>query len=55
MGLVLGYRFNKAFRMEAGYLNQILQLGREVTGRNVFQNNNGLIINTVLNFDLSKK
>ena len=55
LGLVLGYRFNKAFRMEAGYLNQILQLGREVTGRNVFQNNNGLIINTVLNFDLSKK
>ena len=55
LGLVFGYRFNKTFRMEAGYLNQILQLGREVTGRNVFQNNDGIIVNTVFNFDLSKK
>ncbi len=55
LGLVFGYRFNKSFRMEAGYLNQILQLGREVSGRNVFQNNNGVIVNTVFNFDLSKK
>lgn len=55
LGLVFGYRFNKDLRMEAGYLNQILQLGREVTGRNVFQNNNGVIVNTIFNFDLSKK
>lgn len=55
LGLVFGYRFNKTFRMEAGYLNQILQLGREVSGRNVFQNNNGIIVNTVFNFDISKK
>lgn len=55
LGLVFGYRFNNTFRMEAGYLNQILQLGREVTGRNVFQNNNGVIVNTAFNFDLSKK
>ncbi|MFC6878056.1 DUF2490 domain-containing protein [Flavobacterium myungsuense] len=55
LGLVFGYRFNKTFRIEAGYLNQILQLGREESGRNVFQNNNGIIVNTVFNFDLSKK
>jgi hypothetical protein len=55
LGLVFGYRFNKSFRMEGGYLNQILQLGREVSGRNVFQNNNGIIVNTVFNFDISKK
>jgi hypothetical protein len=55
LGLVFGYRFNKSFRMEAGYLNQILQLPREESGRNVFQNNNGVIVNTVFNFDLSKK
>lgn len=55
LGLVFGYRFNKTFRMEAGYLNQILQLGREESGRNVFQNNNGFIVNTVFNFDISKK
>lgn len=45
-GLVLGYRVNKNLRLEAGYLNQILQLGRLVEGKNVFQYNSGLIINT---------
>ncbi|MEY4541719.1 MAG: hypothetical protein RLZZ306_3476 [Bacteroidota bacterium] len=50
LGVLLGYRFNKNFRLEAGYLNQILQLGREVEGRNVFQYNNGLIVNSVFNF-----
>ena len=54
-GLLLGYKFNAGFRIEGGYLNQIVQLGREVDGRNVFQNNNGFIINTLLNFDLTKK
>lgn len=55
LGIVLGYKFTNAFRIEAGYLNQIVQLGREVDNRNVFQNNNGLIVNTLFNFDLSKK
>lgn len=55
IGLLLGYQFNKSLRIEAGYLNQILQLGREVEGRNVFQYNNGIIINTNFTFDLSKK
>ncbi|WP_298392787.1 DUF2490 domain-containing protein [Flavobacterium sp.] len=54
-GLVLGYRFNSSLRIEAGYLNQTLQLGREVNNRNVFQYNNGLIINTNFNFDLTSK
>lgn len=55
IGLVLGYRFNNTLRIEAGYLNQTLQLGREVNNQNVFQSNNGFIINTNFNFDLSKK
>ncbi len=55
LGILLGYRFNSLLRIEAGYLNQRLQLGREVNNRNVFQNNNGFIINTIFNFDLSKK
>lgn len=50
LGMVLGYRFNSQVRIEAGYLNQILQLGREVNNRNVFQHNNGLIINVNFNF-----
>lgn len=54
LGILLGYRFNKNFRLEAGYLNQTLQLGREVGNRNVFQRNNGVIFNAVFNFDCSK-
>jgi hypothetical protein len=55
LGLLLGYRFNTNFRIEAGYLNQTLQLGREINQRNVFQSNNGFIINTFLNLDFTKK
>lgn len=53
LSVLLGYRFSKTLRAEAGYLQQIVQLGREVEGRNVFQHNRGLILNTYLNFDLS--
>ena len=55
IGILLGYRLNKNMRIEAGYLNQTLQFGRQINGQNVFQNNNGIIINTNFNFDLSKK
>lgn len=50
LGVLLGQRFNKHFRLEAGCLNQIVQLRREVNGSNIFQCNNGLIINTIFNF-----
>lgn len=55
LGILLGYKFNNNVRIEGGYLNQILQLGRQVGGRNVFQYNNGLIINANFNFSLLKK
>ncbi len=55
IGVLLGFNFSSLFRLEAGYLNQIVQLGRAVEGRNVFQYNNGLIVNSIFNFDLSKK
>jgi hypothetical protein len=55
IGILIGYRFNKNVRIEGGYLNQTLQLGRLVNGKNVFQNNNGIIINTNFNIDLTKK
>ena len=55
LGLLLGYRFNKTWRVEGGFLQQIVQLGREIDNRNVFQYNNGLIVNTYLNLDWSKK
>lgn len=54
LGLLLGYRFSPTFRLEGGFLQQILQLGREIGGRNVFQYNNGLIVNTVIDLNLSK-
>jgi hypothetical protein len=54
-GLLVGYQFSNAIRIEAGYLNQTLQIGREINNRNIFQNNNGLIINTNFNFDFASK
>ena len=50
LGLLLGYRFSPKIRVEGGFLSQIVQLGREVDGRNVFQYNNGLILSTILSF-----
>ena len=50
IGVLLGYRLNKNFRFEGGYLNQTVQYGRQIDGKNVFQSNNGFIINT--NFNL---
>lgn len=50
LGILLGYRFSSKVRVEAGFLSQIAQLPREVNNSNVFQNNNGLIVNTAFNF-----
>ena len=55
IGVLLGYRFNKNIRIEGGYLNQILQYGRQINGQNVFQYNNGIILNANFNIDLTKK
>ena len=61
IGLLLGYRFNAGFRLEGGYLNQIVQLSREIilpgspNGRNVFQYNCGFVINGIFNLDWSKE
>ncbi len=50
LGLLLGYRFSAKVRVEGGFLSQIVQLPREVGGRNVWQYNNGLIIASHLSF-----
>jgi len=55
IGVLLGYRFSKIFRLEGGYLNQTLQYGRLINGKNGFQHNNGLIINSNFTLDLTKK
>lgn len=54
LGALLGYRFNKTFRIEGGFMQQLLQLGREINGRNVFQYNNGVIVNTIVNLSVLK-
>ena len=54
LAVLLGYRVNKKFRIEGGFIQQIVQLGREVNNSNVFQYNKGIILNSYFNFDLSK-
>lgn len=51
-GALIGYPIAKNFKLEGGYLNQTVQLGREVDNKNVFQRNNGFIISGIFNFDL---
>ncbi len=55
LGILAGYRFSPVLRIEGGFLSQVLQLGREIGGSNVFQYNNGIIINTIFNIDLTRK
>lgn len=54
-GILIGCPVSKNFKIEGGYLNQIVQLGREIDGNNVFQHNNGFILTGIFNFDLRKK
>lgn len=51
IALLTGYKFNKNLRIEAGYINQIVMLGREVENKNIFQHNNGIVINTYINLN----
>ncbi len=49
-GALIGYKLNKYFKLELGYLNQSVLFGREIKGNNVLQKNNGIIINSYINF-----
>ncbi len=55
LGVLVGYRFTPAVRIEGGYLSQILQLGREVNAQNVVQYNNGMVVNANFTIDCTKK
>lgn len=50
-GALIGSSITKNIRVEGGYLNQTVQLGREVGGKNAFQKNNGFIISGIFTFD----
>jgi hypothetical protein len=54
-GLLLGYRINSTIRLEAGYFSQVLQFGRRMDDRSIFQTNRGIIINGHFNFDRMRK
>ncbi|MFY7665636.1 DUF2490 domain-containing protein [Flavobacterium sp.] len=54
LGLLLGCNLTSNFKIEAGYLNQIVQFGRNINNQDVYQYNNGLIVNTIFNFDFRK-
>ncbi|MEO0007491.1 MAG: hypothetical protein RJA20_1687 [Bacteroidota bacterium] len=54
LGLMIGFQAGKNLRLEGGYLSQIVQYGRIIDGKNVFQYNSGLIINALFQVDLRK-
>lgn len=47
-GVLTGLKINKALKIEAGYLSQILMFGRLVDEKQVLQYNSGLIISSYL-------
>lgn len=49
IGIMVGYNISKQFKLEGGYLNQTVQYGREIDGKNVFQYNDGILITGFLN------
>lgn len=51
IGILVGYRLNKRFSLEGGYLNQTLQQPQPVSGKSVFQYNNGFILNLLCNWN----
>ena len=48
IGLLTGYQFNRSFRLEGGYFSQTVQQGGLVSGKEVFQYNQGLMLNAYL-------
>src|SRR5205085_7628753 len=40
VAVLLGFKASGNFRIEAGYINQTVQLSREIDGKNAFQYNN---------------
>lgn len=54
LAVLLGYKLNQNIKMEAGYLNQILQQGKRINDKAVFQYNNGIMLAAHLSFDFLK-
>ncbi|MFV7236057.1 DUF2490 domain-containing protein [Flavobacterium sp. ZB4R12] len=54
LAALVGYKVNKNVKIEAGYLSQILQQGKRVNDKSVFQYNSGFMLTTHLSFDAVK-
>lgn len=50
VNVMLGYKASNVFKIEGGFLNQIVQLGREIEMKNVFQYNSGFMVNMYFDF-----
>ena len=55
IGVLAGYQLNKMFRIEGGYLNQTVQQGALVGSKQVYQYNNGLVLNVYLTKPVKEK
>lgn len=55
LAILLGYKINPQIKIEAGYLNQILQQGKRVNDLPVFQHNTGFLLSSHFNVDWSKR
>ncbi len=54
LALLVGYKLNQKLKFEVGYLNQVLQQGKRVNDKPVFQYNNGFLIATHVTVDFVK-
>lgn len=54
VAMLLNYQLNKKIKLEAGYLNQIVQQGKRINDKTVFQNNNGFILASHLSLSFVK-
>lgn len=50
LAILVGYKINQSIKMEAGYLNQILQQGKRINDKPAFQYNNGFMLATHFSF-----
>lgn len=52
LGILIGKNISSNIKLEMGYLNQIVQFGRRIGNNNIFQYNNGIIVNFQLDYKL---
>ena len=53
--VLAGIKINNKIKIEAGYLSQIVQLGRRVDSKTIFQYNNGVFLNVLYNINCFSK